>query len=170
MINERNRGKRGLAIELGTERGREIFRELVAISDVVIQNFSTRVMAKWDLDYPQLREINSQIILCSIYSQGAEGPESGFVSFGGTLEQIGGITNLTGYANELPGGFTIQLPDPLGGTIATGPDHRGTAPTTAHRRRSADRPVPARERYRDPGRPSRRAPDQRHSVGADGKS
>jgi crotonobetainyl-CoA:carnitine CoA-transferase CaiB-like acyl-CoA transferase len=120
MINERNRGKRGIALELGTEQGREIFRELVAISDVVIHNFSTRVLAKWELDYPQLREINSQIILCSIYSQGAEGPESGFVSFGGTLEQIGGITNLTGYPNELPGGFTIQLPDPLGGTIAAG--------------------------------------------------
>lgn len=120
MINERNRGKRGMALELGTEEGRGIFRELVAISDVVIHNFSNRVLAKWELDYAQLREINSQIILCSIYSQGAEGPESGFVSFGGTLEQIGGITNLTGYQNELPGGFTIQLPDPLGGTMAAG--------------------------------------------------
>ena len=120
MINERNRGKRGAAIELGTEAGRAIFRELVAISDVVIQNFSTRVMSNWGLDYPQLRKINSGIILCSIYSQGSQGPESGFVSFGGTLEQIGGITNLTGYQNELPGGFTIQLPDPMGGALAAG--------------------------------------------------
>ena len=120
MINERNRGKRGLGLELGTETGRAIFRELVAISDVVLHNFSTRVLAKWGLDYPQLREINDQIILCSIYSQGSQGPESSFVSFGGTLEQVGGITSLTGYANELPGGFTIQLPDPLGGTIAAG--------------------------------------------------
>ncbi len=120
MINERNRNKLGLALELGTEEGRTILRELVAISDVVIENFSTKVLASWDLDYEHLRTLNPRIVLCSIYSQGGSGPESGFVSFGGTLEQVGGLTNLTGYPGELPGVFTVQLPDPLGGAIAVG--------------------------------------------------
>jgi len=120
MINERNRNKLGVTLELGSEKGRDIFRRLVEISDVVIENFSTRVLARWELDYENLRVLNPRIILCSIYSQGAEGPESGFVSFGGTLEQLSGLAYITGYPDELPGLPNIQLPDPLGGTMAAG--------------------------------------------------
>lgn len=120
MINERNRNKLGLALEMGTEEGRAVFRELVAVSDVVIHNFSTRVLRSWGLDYEALRAINPQIILASIFSQGGEGPESTFVSFGGTLEQLGGLTYLSGYAGDMPGVVTLQLPDPLGGSMAAG--------------------------------------------------
>lgn len=120
MINERNRNKLGLALEMGTEEGRDIFRELVAVSDVVIHNFSTRVLQTWRLDYEALRAINPQIILASIFSQGGQGPESTFVSFGGTLEQLGGLTYLSGYPGEMPGVVTLQLPDPLGGAMAAG--------------------------------------------------
>ncbi|MBM3139039.1 MAG: CoA transferase, partial [Chloroflexi bacterium] len=120
MINERNRNKLGLALELGTPEGRAIFRELVAISDVVVENFSNRVLPRWELDYPRLREINPRIILASIYSQGSKGPESGFVSFGGTLEQIGGLTAITGYPGEMPAVYTLAMPDPLGGAMGVG--------------------------------------------------
>ncbi len=120
MINERNRNKLGVALEMGTDEGRDLFRRLVAISDVVIENFSTRVMRRWELDYPHLREINERIILASIYSQGATGPESGFVSYGGTLEQLAGLTYMTGYPNEMPAVMTVQLPDPVGGAMAAG--------------------------------------------------
>ncbi len=118
MINERNRNKLGIALEMGTPEGREIFRRLVAISDVVLHNFSTRVLANWDLEYEALRTINNQIVLASIYSQGAHGPESEFVSFGGTLEQLGGLTALNGYPGEMSGVLTLQLPDPFGGAMA----------------------------------------------------
>ena len=120
MINERNRNKLGIGLEMGRAEGRELFRRLVAVSDVVIENFSNRVMRKWELDYEHLRAINSGIILASVYSQGATGPESGYVSFGGTLEQLAGITYITGYANEMPGVLTVQLPDPVGGAMAAG--------------------------------------------------
>jgi crotonobetainyl-CoA:carnitine CoA-transferase CaiB-like acyl-CoA transferase len=120
MINERNRGKLGLALEMGTAEGRAIFKELAAVSDVVIENFSTRVMAQWGLDYDSLTAINPRLILASIYSQGGVGPEREFVSFGGTLEQVGGLTALTGYPGELPSTIVLQLPDPLGGAMAAG--------------------------------------------------
>jgi crotonobetainyl-CoA:carnitine CoA-transferase CaiB-like acyl-CoA transferase len=120
MINERNRNKLGITLELGKAEGREILRRLVKISDVIIENYSTRVLANWQLDYPRLREINRQIILASIYSQGATGPESSYVSFGGTLEQLAGLTYITGYADELPGIPAVQLPDPLGGAMGAG--------------------------------------------------
>lgn len=118
MINERNRNKLGIALEMGTPEGRAIFRRLVAISDVVVHNFSTRVLANWGLEYEALRAINPQVVLASIYSQGAQGPESGFVSFGGTLEQLGGLTALHGYSGEMSGALTLQLPDPFGGAMA----------------------------------------------------
>ena len=120
MINERNRNKLGIGLEMGRPEGREIFRRLVAVSDIVIENFSTRVMKQWELDYDHLKQLNPRIILASIYSQGATGPESGYVSFGGTLEQLAGITYITGYDNEMPGVMTVQLPDPVGGAMATG--------------------------------------------------
>jgi crotonobetainyl-CoA:carnitine CoA-transferase CaiB-like acyl-CoA transferase len=72
------------------------------------------------LDYPRLRNLNRGIILASVYSQGAAGPESTFVSFGGTLEQLAGLTYITGYPDELPGIPAVQLPDPLGGAMAAG--------------------------------------------------
>src|SRR5690606_34816776 len=77
-------------------------------------------MKRWGLDYESLRQVNPSIILCSVYSQGGSGPESSYVSFGGTLEQLAGIAYTTGYPDELPGIPNIQLPDPLGGTMAAG--------------------------------------------------
>ena len=53
-----NMGNRpGISLNLGSEEGREIFRRLVRISDVVIENFSPRVMGKWGLGYEDLRKI-----------------------------------------------------------------------------------------------------------------
>jgi len=120
MINERNRNKRGVTIEMSTEEGRTLFKRLVAISDVIIENFSNRVMKNWGLDYENLSLINPRIILASIYSQGGQGPESSYVSFGGTLEQLAGLGYVTGYPDEIPGVSSVQLPDPLGGTMAAG--------------------------------------------------
>lgn len=118
MINVRNRNKLGITLEMGEPRGRELFKQLVAMSDVIVENFSNRVMERWQLDYPRLREINRGIILASMYSQGGTGPESSFVSFGPTLEQLGGLVHLTGYPDELQGVHTVALPDPLAGSMA----------------------------------------------------
>ena len=118
MINVRNRNKLGITLEMADPRGLELFKRLVAISDVVIENFSTRVLPRWELDYPRLREINRGIILTSLYSQGGTGPESSFVSFGPTLEQLGGLVHLTGYPDELPGIHTVAFPDPIAGAMA----------------------------------------------------
>lgn len=120
MINDRNRNKLGITLDLRQRRGRELFLGLVRVSDVVIENFSTRVMASWGLDYPALRAVNSRVILASLYSQGSFGPESTFVSYGSTLEQLGGLAFLTGYADSLPGVLGLQLPDAMGGGLMVG--------------------------------------------------
>lgn len=120
MINDRNRGKLGVTLEMGHEKGRALFRRLVTKSDVIVENFSTRVLPRWGFNYSKLREINPKIILASLYSQGGAGPESGYVSFGNILEQLGGLTYITGYPDELPGVQSVVIPDPLAGSMMVG--------------------------------------------------
>ena len=120
MINERNRGKLGLAIDLTTADRLARFRELVAVSDVVVENFSSRVMAKFGLDYPALSELNPRIILLSISSQGRTGPEKDYVSYGTTLEQTGGLISISGFPDNVPGFSSVAYPDSLAGVFATG--------------------------------------------------
>ena len=120
MINERNRGKLGLAIDLTTADRLARFRELVAVSDVVVENFSSRVMAKFGLDYPALSELNPRIILLSISSQGRTGPEKDYVSYGTTLEQTGGLISISGFPDDAPGFSSVAYPDSLAGVFATG--------------------------------------------------
>ncbi len=118
MINERNRSKRGLTLDLVHPRGREIFMRLVTVSDVVSQNYSRRVMPSLGLDYETLAAVNPQLIMVSILSQGLEGPESDYVSYGQNLEQLGGISYLSGYPDDKNSSVGFALPDPLAGVTA----------------------------------------------------
>ncbi len=118
MINERNRNKRSLTLDLAHPRGQEIFLRLVQVSDVVSQNYSRRVMPSLGLDYETLAAVNPRIIVVSILSQGLEGPESDYVSYGQNLEQLGGISYLSGYPDDQNSSVGFALPDPLAGITA----------------------------------------------------
>jgi crotonobetainyl-CoA:carnitine CoA-transferase CaiB-like acyl-CoA transferase len=120
MINDRNRNKLGLTLDLTTEAGRQCFRELAMISDVVIENFSSRVMAKFGLDYPTLSAVNPGIIMMSIGSQGRTGPERNYVSYGTTLEQTGGLISISGFPDKAPGFSGVAYPDSLAGVFCAG--------------------------------------------------
>ena len=95
-----NRNKIGLNLDLKTEAGKADFLKLVQQADVVVENFRRGVLKRLGIDYPVLKTANPNIVLASISGQGASGPGSGHVSFGSTLEAIGGVAALTGY----PGG------------------------------------------------------------------
>lgn len=120
MINERNRNKFGITLDLTLPKGKEVFKRLVKISDVVLENFSRRVMASWELDYPVLSQVNPAIILMSLTSQGLTGPEKDYVSFGPTLEQIGGLSHITGYPDQISAFASFAYPDMLAGVLAAG--------------------------------------------------
>lgn len=120
MINERNRNKYGIALDLTHPRGADVFKKLVKISDIVSENFSARVMEGFGLDYSALREINPGIILVSISSQGLTGPEKDFVSYGNALEQSGGFTFLTGYPGVPPYFSSGNYPDAIAGILGAG--------------------------------------------------
>lgn len=106
-----NRGKRSLAMDLSRPEGQEIFRELVAKSDIVLENFTPRVMRKWGLHYDELKKIKPSLIMLSNTGYGSTGPWSSFPSQGTTLEATMGITFYTGYRGDKPWKVGQSYPD-----------------------------------------------------------
>jgi crotonobetainyl-CoA:carnitine CoA-transferase CaiB-like acyl-CoA transferase len=108
-----NRGKRGISLDLKQPGGRAAFLRLAAASDVVVENFRRGVLDRLGIGYAALQAANPRIILASISSQGETGPMAEYVSFGSTLEAVGGLASLTGYADGPPvlSGKEVNLPD-----------------------------------------------------------
>lgn len=71
-----NRNKRAIVLDMQQTRARELFLELVATADVVVQNFRPGAMARLKIDYPDLKAVNENIIYASISGFGADGPYS----------------------------------------------------------------------------------------------
>lgn len=108
LWNSVNLNKHSVTMNLDDPRGKELLKKLVTISDVVIENYSPRVMEAFGLNYPVLREIKPDIIMMSMPSYGMTGPWRDYVGWATTFEQAAGIANLTGYADGPPwppGGF-----------------------------------------------------------------
>jgi len=106
-----NRGKRSLSLDLGQAEGQAIFRELVLKSDIVLENYTPRVMRKWGLNYDELKKIKPSLIMLSNTGYGSTGPWSSFPSQGTTLEATMGITFYTGYRGDKPWKVGQSYPD-----------------------------------------------------------
>jgi crotonobetainyl-CoA:carnitine CoA-transferase CaiB-like acyl-CoA transferase len=91
---ESNRDRKRVAINMKHAEGSDIAKRLIAVSDVVAENFSARVMASWALDYPRLREVRGDIIMASLQAFGQTGPRRDYVSFGPILMAYSGMTYL----------------------------------------------------------------------------
>ena len=70
------RGKKSFTVNMQTPKGRELVRELVKKSDVLVENFGLGILEKWGLDWPQLKEINPRIILIRVKGMGCTGPHA----------------------------------------------------------------------------------------------
>lgn len=106
-----NRGKRSLVLDLQTAAGREVLCELVAQSDVLIDNFTPRVMRGWDLPYEKLAALNPRLIMLSNTGYGSTGPWSEFKAQGTTLEATMGLSAYAGYAGEAATKVGQSYPD-----------------------------------------------------------
>lgn len=119
MINERNRNKLGISLDLAHPHGKELFKALTAISDVVVENFSARVMPRLGLDYAVLRDVNPRLVMVSIASQGLSGPERDYVSIDPILQALSGLSLMTGPPGAVPN-VNALFSDPLAAVLATG--------------------------------------------------
>jgi crotonobetainyl-CoA:carnitine CoA-transferase CaiB-like acyl-CoA transferase len=106
-----NRGKRSLAMDMSTPEGQNIFKELVRKSDIVLDNYTPRVLRKWGLHYDELKKIKPSLIMLSNTGYGSTGPWSAFPSQGTTLEATMGITYYTGYRGDKPWKVGQSYPD-----------------------------------------------------------
>jgi crotonobetainyl-CoA:carnitine CoA-transferase CaiB-like acyl-CoA transferase len=122
LFRATNRNKSAVSLDLKHADGRAAFLRLVAHSDVVVENFRRGVLARLGLDYATLREANAGIVLASVSSQGETGPDAAYVSFGSTLEAVGGMAWLTGYADDVPmiSGRDVNYPDQVAAIFAAG--------------------------------------------------
>ena len=101
-FNEVNRGKRSIAIDLAQEEGRILLREIISVSDVVIENYSPRVMGNLELSYESLLTERPDLIMVSMPALGGAGPWSSYISFGPGTDALGGLSDVTGYENGPP--------------------------------------------------------------------
>ncbi|GAY14868.1 CoA transferase [Mycobacterium sp. shizuoka-1] len=97
-----NSGKRSVTLDLESEDGKALFARMVADADVVVENFTPRVMENFGLSYEQLCAYNPQIIEVRMPGFGLDGPWRDRVGFAMTMEQLAGLAWLTGYPDGLP--------------------------------------------------------------------
>jgi len=108
-----NLGKKGMTLNLKHPKGKEIFKELVKISDIVVENFTPGTMKKLGLDYYTLKKIKPDIIYASLSGFGQTGPYSPRPSFYSIAESISGHAYLTGRRVD-PNGPPIGSPQAYG--------------------------------------------------------
>jgi crotonobetainyl-CoA:carnitine CoA-transferase CaiB-like acyl-CoA transferase len=97
-----NTNKRGVTIELSLPQGREVALDLVARSDLVVENFSPRVMANFDLEWEAVSAANPRAIMVRMPAFGLDGPWRDRVGFAQTMEQATGMAWMTGHLDGPP--------------------------------------------------------------------
>jgi crotonobetainyl-CoA:carnitine CoA-transferase CaiB-like acyl-CoA transferase len=110
-----NRNKRSITLDLDYHEAREIILNLVKISDIVVENFSPRVMSNWNLDYAALKNSKENLIMLSMSATGQSGPWKDFVAFGPTVQSLGGLNYLTSYSPQAPMGLGYAYADIVSG-------------------------------------------------------
>ena len=99
---QQNRGKKSLCLDLRKPAAVELIKRLAADTDVLIENYSPGVIADMGLGWDVLREINPQLIFCSISAFGQTGPLSRLPGFDYMGQAYSGVTSLLGYPDEAP--------------------------------------------------------------------
>ncbi|MCZ6875004.1 MAG: CoA transferase [bacterium] len=97
-----NPGKRGVRLNMNTPEGKDLFARLVAIGDMVTENFSAHTMEKWGFGYDRLRSIKPDIIYVQMSGMGRTGPEHNYVSYGPTAQALSGLSHQSGLPEPYP--------------------------------------------------------------------
>jgi crotonobetainyl-CoA:carnitine CoA-transferase CaiB-like acyl-CoA transferase len=103
-----NLNKRGITLDIGTEKGRRVFEKLVTRSDFVLESSAPGYMESLGLDYPRLQEINRRIIMTSITPYGRTGPYRDFKASDIEVMAMGGLMYITGNPDRYP--LRVSLP------------------------------------------------------------
>ena len=117
-FNTWNRNKLSITLNMSHPEARDIALKLVKASDVVMENFTPRVMSNWGLSYDKLIEMKPDIIMLSMSGMGGTGPWKDFAAFGPTIQAFSGITYLSSFPQSPPLGLGYSYADPVAGLFA----------------------------------------------------
>lgn len=113
-----SRNKKLITLDLHHERGRELLKRLVRVSDVLLENFRPGTLEKWGLGWDVLSEINPRLILARVSGYGQTGPYAHRAGFAAVGEAMGGLRFINGYPDQPPPRMGISLGDSLAGMFA----------------------------------------------------
>ena len=114
-FNQYNQGKRSLSLNLKDPRAMDVARDLIRVSDIVVENFAAGVFERMGLGYESCRALKPDLIMISLSGYGASGPESEYVSYGPAQVPLSGFSSLTGYRGWRPMHIGISYGDPTAG-------------------------------------------------------
>jgi crotonobetainyl-CoA:carnitine CoA-transferase CaiB-like acyl-CoA transferase len=110
-----NRNKRSIQANIHHPRGREVVERLLAVSDVVIENFSAGAFARMGFSYERLQEIKPDIIYVSLSGFGHLGRDNAYVTWGPTAAAVSGATQMSGLPDQPPAGWGYSYLDHTAG-------------------------------------------------------
>jgi crotonobetainyl-CoA:carnitine CoA-transferase CaiB-like acyl-CoA transferase len=112
-----NASKRGITLDLSNPKGMAVFEELIAGADALVENFSPRVMEGFGVTWEKVQSLNPRCHYVRMPAFGLDGPWREYVGFAATMEQMAGLSWLTGHVDDQP---RIQRGpcDPLAGMHA----------------------------------------------------
>jgi benzylsuccinate CoA-transferase BbsF subunit len=133
-FNNYNVGKLGVTLNLRTDRGKELLRSLIRVSDVVTENFAAGVFARMGFSYPSLKEIRQDIIYVSNCGFGQTGPYQSFRTWGPTVQACSGLAFESGISGQEPAGWGYSYMDHMGANFMA----IGILAAVVHRQRTGD--------------------------------
>lgn len=114
-----NRNKKGMTLNLKSEKGRNIFLEMVKTADIVLENYRPGTMEKLHLSYEELKAVNPGIILGSVSGFGQYGPYHARPGYDIIAQSMGGLMSTTGWPEGAPTRTGTAMGDVLGGLGVT---------------------------------------------------
>ncbi len=115
MFNNTNRNKLSATLNVMHPKGMSLLHDLIAVSDVVVENYSSSVLERWGLDYESQRKIRPDIIYVSMSGFGHSGPDKSFTSWGATAQALSGLTMMSGLPGHEPAGWGFSYMDHVAG-------------------------------------------------------
>lgn len=114
-FNDTNVNKKSLTLNVRSPKGLAIVKRLIAVSDIVIENFSSRVLTKWGLGYAELVKVKPDIVYVSMSGYGHTGRNHHYTTFGPVAQAASGLTYLSGLPGKPPAGWGWSYMDDTGG-------------------------------------------------------
>ena len=108
---EYQRNKKRITLDVRTDQGREVFMELVKTADVFMTNFRRNILSRWNIDFPQVREVRPDIIIMWQTGLGGNGPYYTYKSFGILVQHVSGVSMMTGDPEAPPGVVNTSYSD-----------------------------------------------------------